>query len=612
MHSDVASLVEAGKISQEVGEKLDGVSPGSYILHRSWGAGKVVSWDLSSGKIFLDFIDKQNQEMGLKFVMGKTERLSPDDFRSQKLENLAELQALAKDDVVELFRCLLKSNDGVMTLHQVDSQLSGSVVQGDKTVYKKWWESTKKKLRESKVIIVPSKRNDPIVLRDENVTPLNALLSDFNEAADIKTKIKAVEAIQKDLPLFENEVDKLNDILSHLDEESRQLVKIRPEQALDLLACRDDLVSIGQIDLSDNALRISDVLVSEEAKVVNSLSGLNSSRLRRIFESFPAAFGEDKWVSEILSVFNEAGARAVAEIAKKLIADKQEKAFLKHLQVSISKRNLGVDAVIWICRERKRVAESVFGIEVGATAIALLERDALEDGPRTTGRLTSLMNEDKELIPDFIASGDKNEIRNFCNRLLSCPAFTDLERKSLMARVIKIKPELGEMVTSNKKQDNTVISSFDSIDRRKADLKEIVNVKIPQNIKEISIARSYGDLRENFEYKAAKQMQSVLANRRAQIQQELNNVQGTDFKGAETSSVNIGTKVTLKTDAGDTVVYTILGAWDSNPDKSEVSYLSVVGKSLMGRKVGDKAEVMDFLKDEKFNMTVESIEAINP
>ena len=106
MHSDVASLVEAGRISPEVGERLNTVAPGSYILHRTWGAGKVVSWDLGTGKVFLDFIDKQNQEMGLKFVLEKTESLNEADFRVQKLISLDELKGLAAENEVELVKRL--------------------------------------------------------------------------------------------------------------------------------------------------------------------------------------------------------------------------------------------------------------------------------------------------------------------------------------------------------------------------------------------------------------------------------------------------------------------------------------------------------------------------
>ena len=64
-------------------------------------------------------------------------------------------------------------------------------------------------------------------------------------------------------------------------------------------------------------------------------------------------------------------------------------------------------------------------------------------------------------------------------------------------------------------------------------------------MKDIAHARSYGDLRENFEYKAAKDMQSVLARRRTDMEKELDLAQGTDFSGVDTSSAAIGTVVVL-------------------------------------------------------------------
>ena len=92
--------------------------------------------------------------------------------------------------------------------------------------------------------------------------------------------------------------------------------------------------------------------------------------------------------------------------------------------------------------------------------------------------------------------------------------------------------------------------SRESIERRQAELDTLVKVRIPENIKEVAVARSYGDLRENFEFKAAKQMQAMLANQRFQLEKDLAHVQTTDFIGADTSAVNIGTMVTLADDSG--------------------------------------------------------------
>ena len=76
-----------------------------------------------------------------------------------------------------------------------------------------------------------------------------------------------------------------------------------------------------------------------------------------------------------------------------------------------------------------------------------------------------------------------------------------------------------------------------------------MKVKIPENTKEIAIARSYGDLSENFEFKAAKQMQSVLMRRKAELEVMLHDARGTSFENPDISRVSIGTVVRLRNNA---------------------------------------------------------------
>ena len=104
-------------------------------------------------------------------------------------------------------------------------------------------------------------------------------------------------------------------------------------------------------------------------------------------------------------------------------------------------------------------------------------------------------------------------------------------------------------------------------------------------------------------------MQAVLARRRSQFEKELAHVHATDFSGADTSSVNIGTIVHLKDDAGTAVQYTVLGAWDSIAEENVVSYLSEIGMTLMDAKPGDRMEVRDMETEKYRNLTVESISA---
>jgi transcription elongation GreA/GreB family factor len=321
---------------------------------------------------------------------------------------------------------------------------------------------------------------------------------------------------------------------------------------------------------------------------------LPSARQRAVYEAFPAAFG-DAWAGKLIPLFDKAGARGVTEIAR-LLADRDTLApLLDYLRSALARRSLGVDGVIWLSRERDKAAASVFGPDLGACILNLLENDHLADGPRKTTRLQTLLNDDKELLGDIVASMDANEARNFARRLLECPVFGDLERKSLMARVIKSRPETAELVSgdAHKKREEPLLVSWDSLERKKAELDELIRVRIPQNTKDIAIARSYGDLRENFEYKSAKDLQRYLGHRKNELERELARARGTDFKGADAATVNIGTIVTLADAAGTHSECTVLGAWDSDPERHIVSYLSEVGKALMGLKPGESASVPD-------------------
>jgi len=126
--------------------------------------------------------------------------------------------------------------------------------------------------------------------------------------------------------------------------------------------------------------------------------------------------------------------------------------------------------------------------------------------------------------------------------------FDELTKRSLLARMVKVYPELETMIAGAETQEKAapLIVSWSSLEKRRAEHEEIVKVKIPENTKEIAIARSYGDLSENFEFKAAKQMQSVLMRRKADLEQMLHDARGTSFENVDTSRVSIGTIVTLR------------------------------------------------------------------
>src|SRR5438046_10746519 len=140
--------------------------------------------------------------------------------------------------------------------------------------------------------------------------------------------------------------------------------------------------------------------------------------------------------------------------------------------------------------------------------------------------------------------------------------------------MVKVYPELESMIADAEPQEKAapLIVSWSSLEKRRAEYEDIVKVKIPENTQEIAIARSYGDLSENFEFKAAKQMQSVLMRRKAELEQMLHNARGTSCEKVDTSLVSIGTVGTLRSpDSSQEETATILVGGDGDPDRHIIS-----------------------------------------
>jgi transcription elongation GreA/GreB family factor len=153
-------------------------------------------------------------------------------------------------------------------------------------------------------------------------------------------------------------------------------------------------------------------------------------------------------------------------------------------------------------------------------------------------------------------------------------------------------PPIQSLLTAGTEvRQQAVTVSWESLGQRKAEYDELVTKRIPANSKDIAVARSYGDLSENYEFKAAKETQRVLMARKAELEAMLAIARGTDFADPKTDAVGIGTCVTL-TDMTDnkTIRYCVLGAWDSDVERGIISYQTALAQALMNKKIGDEAD----------------------
>jgi transcription elongation factor GreA len=262
---------------------------------------------------------------------------------------------------------------------------------------------------------------------------------------------------------------------------------------------------------------------------------------------------------------------------------------------------------LWLAKERSDAFADILGPEVFRAMLSAMERDQFNE--KRSNRLRDFILDDQQLLVELIGSADLEVIKDLTRALQLSPCFDDMDKRSLLARIVKSYPAIQSLISGEAtKQEANYLVSWESLERRKDEYTELVQKKIPANSKEIAIARSYGDLRENHEYKAAKEMQKLLMRRKSELEAQLVRARGTDFANVKTDAVNIGTTVKV-TDLNTNNVeqFAVLGAWDSDPETGIISYLTPVAQSLLNKKPG---EMVDFEMDgAKKRYRIDTIEA---
>jgi transcription elongation GreA/GreB family factor len=587
MDTELEKLVEAGKLTPRAAQQLEKLKPGTFCLHKSWGFGRVSEWNLLLNQIVIDFAGKRSHPMQAEYAAENVTPLAPEHFLARKATDLASIKNLARENPPALVRNILESLDGKATAQQIGEWLVGDVL--TETEWKRWWESTKRALKANGVFSVPAKKNDPIQMRGEGVSQADELLDSFNKARQPKEKIAALEQIIKSQQQFKEQ--QLQPVIAMIENMTVRDQRIHPEFAFELIIARDDLLARDpSLHSTHVGLTLSKLILEEENRLILILPKMPAAKEKKILQALPSALGPS-WTDRALYLMQKSHGRMVAQIPRILNEAGKHGELRMTLERSIREQSATGEMLAWLCSERKSWSELITPDLLGAI-LAALEREQ-HNAPGRASKLHRTLIEDRQLLGDIFRNCDVALARDAMRRLQLSPLFDELTKRSLLARMVKVYPELESMITGGQpalggEKTAALIVSWSSLEKRQAEYEELVKTKIPQNTKEIALARSYGDLSENFEFKAAKQMQSVLMRRKAELEQMLHNARGTSFENADTSRVSIGTIVTVRNaETNGEETYTILGAWDGDPDRHVISYQTAIGQALLGHGIDE-------------------------
>jgi transcription elongation GreA/GreB family factor len=602
MKDEFEKLAAAGKIEGKHVPALTQLAEAGCCTHRSWGFGRIKTVDTVFARFTIDFPGKAGHPMDLGFAAESLKPVPKDHILARKATDLDAVRHLAAHHL-DLIKIIVNSFGGKATPDQIQSVLVPDVITDD---WKKWWETAKREMKKDGHFIVPSKKTEPVIYQAQETSLQDRLLADFRKAKGLKARVVVITEMIKGVSDLKDKTVTANEVIASLNPDIASHQRNQPAVALEAIFARDELREATGLPAGTDEISVAQIWAQDGIRFGPLIEAIPAAKHHRVLESFRTA-NPDRWVDVFRGALNYVSAKLTKEVVSVLIQNGKLDLLKETLAKHINQHSASSELLLWFGRERNEDFVDILGPEVFRAMLTAMERDQFNE--KRSNRLRDFILEDQALIVELTSTADIEVVKDLTRALKLSPVFDDMDKRSLLARLVKAHPAVQSLVSGEQtKQEAGLLVSWTSLERRRAEYQELVEKKIPANSKEIAIARSYGDLRENHEYKAAKEMQKILMRQKEDFEAALNRARGQDFLNARTDVVGPGTIVQVADPAtNQTESFTILGAWDSDPDHGIISYLTPVAMALVNRKVGDEVEFE--LHGSKRRQRIEKIEA---
>lgn len=631
-------------------QKLEQMRDGAYCMHGSWGFGRIVSYDDAAKKLVIDFEGKPGHKMDPVFCVDKLEVLEDDNLLVRYRNDRENLEKEMKDGGEFVVAYLEKKPDfsaSAIELETLFRQLFGYVAENPsipekelaeknkaaEKAYRAWWNKAKESLFRNPRVACPKSKGEPYVLRakEEEMKPEQEVLREYFLNREPKKKILLAEKLYK--TATDDSVEEIKADLPKIKEELTEAIKkarsLNDADRLHGIWVRNNLIRYlypGEEEkVEEIAPRSKDIILAAVERdpkdgLNNLAKNLPSSYLERFLDLLTRIFVED-WRDRIIDLLKYSEGRFTKECVDFLLSWDVSKSshFVKGAEIpddgkGVTSRQLIKDClkrwleeqtlrgpvILWIVKNRnasayKDILSPLIGEDLLSALLAAVDDEALQrETVVTTARiaLADALSDDKDLIRDMLESSTADTARDLAQTLLLNQGFEDLTKKSILARIIKVFPSVQSLVatkSSDSKEKRLLVSAW-SLQARREELEDIVKNQLPASKAAIEAARELGDLRENSEYKMAREHDEVLSARRGQLERDIAGSEVFDFNSTPSDKVGIGSVVSLVTNKGEELTCTILGAWDSDTAKNIFSYQTPLAQALLDHKVGDTVE----------------------
>ncbi len=568
--------------------------PGVACLDRTWGFGTIRELDDFYRRLLIDFDRRSNHALALPYAAEVLQILDASHLLCVRHADPRAFEEQVRKRPQDVLRLALRSL-GPMPVARIEEEFKAHRLLPDDLDWKRFWSAARAALKSDPLIKIPpaTRKNEPVELLAKAVSLGDAAWFEaLGRERDVAVLLRRMGELEK------------SGGAARIDDNARAVLSERLLFAWRAADTTRDLPVMARIALMAVVFSVEPDTtatwierVTQPEFLISAASRLPAREVDRLIEMVPLDSDLETalpWIDALPGMPHSVVDALLPRLLKGVARDATQAALRDLL--------IGADAppalLLWAARhlDDDAIATLLDAASVATQCLAAL--DAQESGERLRiqhqiarrfqdfnwlGRLAARM--------DAVGRAALNERIHATE-----DAWEPATKRSILGHLIKLYPELAERrvaaVDAGRAADEARRwTSWRTYRERQEQRRKLVEVDLPANSRDIAVARSYGDLRENFEYQSAKDTQRMLLQRQADMDAEIKAVTPTDFAGLPAERVGVGTTVVIQRDDGTSQRFHVLGEWDSDEALGIVPAGSGVAQALVGRKPGERTDL---------------------
>jgi transcription elongation GreA/GreB family factor len=533
---------------------------GGIFFMSGRGVGIVTELNPGLGVARLDFEKEKRFPVPLGAAPKFLEPLGEHHVLRRKITDPEGLRKDALGDPKGMLEKILRGFGRPLTQSEVRDSMAGTVPDSK---WLSWWGAARK--------------NQQVVMAGKGVKATYSWQESTGAADEMirkrfdKSKLPQKRALAKRHSGRNKELS--NYFSASLAREVEAIAESDPATAWETLATLDRLEGVFDTTLDRDELLLHAAETRGIAEITErALREAATSRIREIDEEWPRLYAD--------LFFSEEDPRVLDVMMDHLEQAGEETVRTRLLDEILRYPRRRPKQFYWYCR-RLQAAEDLPDRADFNLIYQLLELLSAEESASERAKIKEFFDKGSLAIRIAMLRDEPEEARKLAESIERHGHLEEYRREYLKAAL-----QMKHTALRETGEEDAIFATLESVQRKRQELEQLRSVEMPANLKALQEAREMGDLRENFEYKSARQKQEYLTARVASLSAELSRVRILDAANVDTSRVRVGTRLKLRGNKGEREI-AILGPWESDPEAGIYSHESEAAAAILGRSRGE-------------------------